>query len=62
VSGYQSAKAQASATLYDIDSGAVVRTWQVQRSGTGSTRELARANALREAGRALGGVLAATMP
>jgi hypothetical protein len=62
VSGYESAKAQANASLYDIDSGAVVRTWQVQRSGTGSTRELARANALREAGRVLGGVLAATMP
>jgi phage gpG-like protein len=62
VSGYQSAKAQANAALYDIESDAVVRTWQVQRSGTGSTRELARANALREAGRALGGLLATTMP
>ncbi len=62
VSGYQSAKAQATAALYDIDSGVVVRTWQLQRSGTGSTRELARVNALREAGRALGGLLATTMP
>jgi hypothetical protein len=62
VSGYQSARAQAAAKLYDIASGAVVRTWQVQRSGTGSTRELARANALREAGRALGNLLSATMP
>jgi hypothetical protein len=62
VSGYQSAKAQATAVLYDIDSGALVRTWQLQRSGTGGTRELARANAFREAGRALGNLISATMP
>ncbi len=62
VAGYEVAKVMANAALYDIGTGALVRTWQTQRSGTGLTPELARVNAFREAGKALGNLLSTTMP
>lgn len=62
VSGFQTARAVGQATLYDRNTAEVLRTWQVQRSGTGSSREAARLNALTEVGRSLGEIISNTIP
>jgi len=62
ISGFQIARAEAQAILYDRESGEVIRTWSIQRSGTGSTKELAQTSALTEAGRSLGVIISNTIP
>ena len=62
VSGYDTAQVLAASTLYDVETGSVIRTWQVQKSGTGASPELARTNAFKEAGKAIGNLMANTMP
>jgi len=62
ISGFFTARAEAQAKLYDRESGEIIRTWSIQRSGTGSTKELARTSVLTEAGRSLGVIISNTIP
>jgi hypothetical protein len=62
VSGFHTAQALATATLYDVQGGGIVRTWQVTASATGRTRERAGLNALSESGTSLGMILSRTIP
>lgn len=62
ISGFYTARGEAQATLYDRESGEVIRTWSIQRSGTGSTKELAQTSVLTEAGRSLGVIISNTIP
>jgi hypothetical protein len=62
VSGYEMARVTAEATLMDRETDEIIRTWHMQRSGTGSSREAARLNAFTQVGRSLGEVIANTMP
>jgi hypothetical protein len=62
ISGFETAKAAAHAVLYDRERAEILRTWQIQRSGTGSTREGALLNALTQVGRSLGEIMSNTMP
>lgn len=62
ISGFHTARANATATLFDRSTGAILRTWQITRSATGGTKELARLNVLTEAGRSLGRLISNTMP
>ncbi len=62
ISGFDTAKVSAEVTLYDRESGDTIRTWSIQRSGTGNSKEAARRNALTETGRSLGEILSNTMP
>ena len=62
LSGFHTAVASAKATLYDKETTEVIRSWQVQRSATGSSKELAGINVLQEAGRTLGEIISNTMP
>lgn len=62
VSGYEMARVTAEAALLDRETDEIIRTWQIQRSGTGSSREAARLNAFTQVGRSLGEVIANTMP
>lgn len=62
ISGFHVAQAVCEASLFDRSTGEVIRTWQVRRSGTGTTREDARTSVLTEAGRSLGEIASRTMP
>lgn len=62
ISGYDTARATAEATLFNRETGEIIRTWQIQRSGTGSSREAARLNALTQVGTSLGEIVSNTMP
>jgi hypothetical protein len=62
LSGYETARAAAEASLVDRETGSVIRTWQLQRSGTGRTREAARLNALTQVGTSLGEIVSNTIP
>ncbi len=62
ISEFHTAAASATATLYDIESGDVIRTWQIQRSGTGNTKKSAQLNVLEEVGSSLGELVSNTMP
>jgi hypothetical protein len=62
LSGYEMARAVAEASLIDRETGQTIRTWQLQRSGTGNTREAARLNALTQVGSSLGEILSNTLP
>jgi hypothetical protein len=62
ISGFAVAKAQGVVTLFDRESGTVIRTWQVAGSGTGRDPGAARNQALVEMGRTLGELLSRTMP
>jgi hypothetical protein len=62
ISGFETAKALAHAVLYDREKAEILRTWQIQQSGTGTTREGARLNALTQVGRSLGEIMSNTMP
>jgi hypothetical protein len=62
VAGFQTALAMGEATLYDRNTAEIIRTWQVQRSGTGSSRESAGLNTLTEVGRSLGEIISNTIP
>ncbi len=62
ISGFEMAKAAAEAALYDRETAEILRAWQMQRSGTGSTREGAQLNALTQVGRSLGEIISNTMP
>jgi hypothetical protein len=52
----------AQATLVDIYSADVLKTWQKQVSATGRTSELATINVFKEAGEALGNIISNTIP
>ena len=62
ISGFHTARASASATLIDKETGEVLRTWQISRSATGNSKELAGINVLTEAGKSLGEIISNTMP
>ncbi len=62
ISGFHTARAEASAKLFDTETGEILRTWQIARSGTGSSKEGAQLNVLTEVGRSLGEILPNTMP
>jgi hypothetical protein len=62
LSGYEVARAVAEASLIDRETGQIIRTWQLQRSGTGNTREGARLNALTQVGSSLGEIVSNTIP
>jgi len=62
ISGFYTSQAEANATLIDKDSEEVLRRWHIQRSGTGSTKELARLNVLREIGKSMGEIISNTIP
>ena len=62
LSGYEIARVSAEASLLDRDTDEIIRTWQIQRSGTGSSREAARVNAFTQVGRSLGEIISNTMP
>ena len=62
LSGFHTARANANATLFDRESGDVLRTWQITRSATGATKELAGINVLSEVGKSLGEMISNTMP
>ena len=62
ISGFHTAKAQASATLIDRETRDILRTWQIQRSATGNSRESAGINVLAETGKSLGEIISNTMP
>ena len=62
VSGYEMARVAAEVSLLDIVTHEIIRTWQLQRSGTGNSREAARLNAFTQLGRSLGDIVANTMP
>ncbi len=62
ISGYETARVSAEASLLDRDTDEIIRTWQIQRSGTGSSREAARINAFTQVGRSLGEIISNTIP
>jgi hypothetical protein len=62
ISGYYTCRAEAQVELLEVETGEALRTWQILRSGTGGSEELARRNALTEVGRSLGELLPRTMP
>ncbi|KPJ89054.1 MAG: hypothetical protein AMS17_03330 [Spirochaetes bacterium DG_61] len=62
LSGFHTVRAEAKVTLYDRESGDVLRTWQITRSATGATKLLAGNNVLSEAGKSLGEMISNTMP
>ena len=62
ISGFYTAGAESVVRLYDADQGAILGTWQLSVSGTGSSKKAAGYSALREAGKKLGGLLAPSMP
>jgi hypothetical protein len=62
ISGFIAAKARGVVTLYDRETEATIRSWELTRSGTGRSREAAQNQALIEVGRSLGEVLSRTMP
>jgi hypothetical protein len=62
ISGYETAAAAAEASVLDRESGEIIRTWQIRRSGTGGTRNAARVNALTQIGRSLGEIVSNTIP
>jgi len=62
ISGYEMVRVTAEASLLDRESNEIIRTWQLQRSGTGGSREAARLNAFTQVGRSLGEIIANTMP
>jgi len=62
ISAFQTAKAEASVYLFDRETGNIIRTWHVTRSGTGKIKDEARRNVLVEMGRSLGEMLSNTMP
>ena len=62
ISGFHTATASANATLYDIGSGDVIRTWQIQRSGTGNSKKAAQFKVLEEVGNSMGEVISNNMP
>ena len=62
ISGYEMVRVSAEAFLLDRERDEVIRTWQLQRSGTGNSREAARLNAFTQAGRSLGDIVSNTMP
>ena len=62
ISGYHTCKAEAYVKLLDMETGEVLRTWQILRSGTGSSKKLARRSVLTEVGRSFGEILPRTMP
>ncbi|UCB45170.1 MAG: hypothetical protein JSV25_13280 [Spirochaetota bacterium] len=62
ISGYHTCKAEANAKLLDVATGRVLRSWQILRSGTGSSKKLARRNALSEVGKYFGEILPRTIP
>jgi hypothetical protein len=62
VSGYDMVRVTAEASLLDRESNQVIRTWQMQRSGTGKSREVAQLNAFSQVGSSLAKIVANTMP
>lgn len=62
ISGFHTARADARATLRDTETMETLKTWHIQRSGTGSSQDLARLNALTEIGRSLAEIMSNTMP
>jgi hypothetical protein len=62
LSGYEVVRAMAEVSLLDRKSGDIIRTWQLQRSGTGSSREAAEINALVQVGSSLGEIVSNTIP
>ena len=62
ISGYEMVRVTAEASLLDRETNEIIRTWQMQRSGTGSSLEAARLNAFTQVGRSLGEIIANTMP
>jgi hypothetical protein len=62
ISGFYTATASATAALYEIESGDVIRTWQIQRSGTGNSKKAAQLKVLEEVGNSLGEVISNKMP
>jgi hypothetical protein len=62
ISGFHTAKAQASAILVDVNTGNSIKTWQIFKSATGSSRELVKINVFDEAGKSLGVIISNTMP
>ena len=62
ISGYEMARVSAEASLLDRETNEIIRTWELQRSGTGSSRDVARLNAFSQVGRSLGEIVANTMP
>jgi len=62
ISGFQTAKAQAIVVLIDRETQDIIRTWQMQRSGTGNTKEAAQLNVLTAMGKSLGERISNTMP
>jgi hypothetical protein len=62
ISGYETATASAEASLLNRESGEIIRTWQIQRSGTGDSAEAAQLNALIQVGKSLGEIVSNTIP
>jgi len=62
ISAFQTSKAEATVYLFDRETGNIIRTWHVTRSGTGKTKDEAGRNVLVETGRSLGEILSNTMP
>ena len=62
ISGFDTARAESIVRLYDTTAGRYLGTWRTLKSGTGSTKGVARRNVLREIGRTLGEILASSMP
>jgi hypothetical protein len=62
ISGYETATAAAEASVLDRETGEIIRAWQIQRSGTGGSRDAATMNALTQIGRSLGEIVSNTIP
>ncbi len=62
LSGFHTARASATATLYEKETDEILRTWEITRSATGNSKELAGINVLSETGKSLGEIISNTMP
>jgi hypothetical protein len=62
LSGFHTARASATATLYEKETDEILRTWEITRSATGNSKELAGINVLSETGKSLGEIISNTIP
>ena len=62
ISGFDTARAESIVRLYDRESDRYLGTWRIQKSGTGSSKAVARNNVLKQIGREWGEIISSTMP
>ncbi len=62
ISGFDTARAESIVRLYDRDKERYVGTWRIQKSGTGSSKAIARNNVLKQIGREWGEIISSSMP